>query len=135
MFARNADNLCVNNCGDGGYTNIWGDTLTKTCVVSPFNCSEGYYADDDSFMCVVPLDCSEVGGVQFVADNLTNKCVNKCPSSLINYADMDKFLCVARCPPAFYGYNSTLECVQSCEYPDNSTYDGSYADPQLNICV
>ena len=54
-----------------------------------------------------------VGGVQYVADNTTKKCVIKCPvinSTFINYADMQKFLCVARCPNSYYGFNTTLRC-------------------------
>jgi hypothetical protein len=83
-------------------------------------------------MCVKPLGCSIVGGIQYVADNLTRTCVPKCPASEHNFADMAKQLCVARCPDGFYGYNSTLKCVQECLDPTNGSYDGSYADPQLN---
>jgi hypothetical protein len=87
-------------------------------------------------MCVVSLGCSvDASSNQFVADNLTKKCVNKCPGSVQNFADMAKFLCVAKCPQGFYGYNSTLKCVQQCKFPANNTYDGSFADPLLNICV
>ena len=60
-------------------------------------------------MCVVSTDCSNVGGVQFVADNLTKKCISECPdqSVILNYADMNKFLCVAVCPHNYFGYNDT----------------------------
>jgi len=125
----------VSNCGNGGYTNIWGDPTTKTCKITPFDCPLGYYADDATHMCVVPLSCSVVSTTQYVADNQTKKCVNKCPSTVQNYADMAKYLCVAICPTGFYGYNSTLKCVAACTYPTNSSYDGSFADPQINICV
>jgi hypothetical protein len=134
QFARDADNLCVSNCGAG----LWGDTLSKTCKTSPSDCPSGYYADNTKNLCVVPLNCSIVSLVQYVADNLTKSCVVKCPSinsSYINYADMNKYLCVKRCPTSYYGQNDTLRCQLNCTYPNASVYDGSYADSQLNICV
>ena len=108
-FARDSDNLCVPNCGTGK----WGDRLSRKCQISPFDCPSGYYADDNLNECVVPLSCSIVGGVQYVADNTTKKCVIKCPANtaiFTNYADMVKFLCVARCPNNYYGFNTTLRC-------------------------
>lgn len=102
----------MSDCGDNNASSLWGDPLSKTCKTNPFQCPDGYYADDTTHMCVVPLDCSIVGGVQYVADNSTKKCVQKCPSNVHNYADMQKYLCVAVCPTGFYGYNSTLRCVQ-----------------------
>jgi hypothetical protein len=52
---------------------------------------------------------------------------------------MVKRLCVAVCPPGYYGYNGTangtLECQTQCKNPANSSFDGSFADPQLRICV
>ena len=131
QFARDFDNVCVFDCGP----NLWGDTLSKTCKISPFDCPQGYYADNTSHLCVVPLNCSKVSNNQYVADNLTKTCVQKCPGTVHNFADMMKFLCVARCPSGFYGHNTTLVCQANCTYPTISTYDGSFADPQLNICV
>lgn len=131
QFARDFDNVCVFDCGP----NLWGDTLSKTCKISPFDCPQGYYADNTSHLCVVPLNCSKVSNNQSVADNLTKTCVEKCPDTVHNFADMAKFLCVARCPFGFFGHNTTLVCQTNCTYPDISTYDGSFADPQLNICV
>ena len=81
QFARDSDNLCVSNCGAG----LWGDTLSKTCKTSPSDCPSGYYADNTKNMCVVPLNCSIVSLVQYVADNLTKSCVVKCPSINSSY--------------------------------------------------
>jgi len=47
---------------------------------------------------------------------------------------MQKFLCVARCPNSYYGFNTTLRCELTCKF-SNNTYEGSYADAQLSICV
>ena len=108
------------------------DRLNNFCVEV---CPYGYYADNTTHMCVVSTNCSLVGIVQYVADNKTKTCVPKCPSDVHNFADMVKFLCVAKCPVTFFGYNSTLKCVQECKDPTNNSYDGSFADPQLRICV
>lgn len=131
QFARDADNLCVSNCG----ADLWGDTISRTCKKSPFDCPDGYYADNATHMCVVPLSCSINNGTQYVADNLTKYCVSKCPASVLNFADMVKYLCVAECPKNYFGFNSTLACQSSCKDPTNNSYDGSYADAQLQICV
>ena len=45
-------------------------------MTSPFDCPEGYYADSHTHMCVVSTDCSLVGSVQYVADNLTKECLS-----------------------------------------------------------
>ena len=124
----------MSNCGNNNQSVLWGDPLSKTCKTTPFDCPDGYYADNATSMCVVPLNCSIVGGVQYVADNKTKTCVPICPSDVHNFADMLKYLCVAVCPPSYYGYNSTLVCKQECKDATNS-FDGSFADPQLNICV
>jgi hypothetical protein len=79
----------------------------------------------------VPLNCSN----STVADNTTKTCVAKCPNSTHNFADLNKKLCVSQCPLNYYGHNTTLECQTACTYPNASVYDGSFADPQLNICV
>ena len=134
QYARDEDNLCVSNCGNSNQSALWGDALSKTCKTTPFDCPSGYYADDTKHECVIPTDCSIVGGVQYVADNKTKKCVNKCPSDVHNFADMNKMLCVAVCPTGYYGYNTTLKCVTQCK-DATPAYDGSFADPQINICV
>ena len=61
-------------------------------------------------MCVVPIDCSVIGGKHYVADNITKKCLIQCPplSTVQNYADVTKYLCVAVCPHDKFGDNSTL---------------------------
>ena len=59
-------------------------------------------------MCVLPLSCSNVGGIQYRADNKTKQCVPNCPADVHNFADMVKYLCVAVCPSGYYGYNETL---------------------------
>ena len=135
QFARDEDNLCVSNCGNNNQSALWGDPLTKTCKTTPFDCPAGYYADDTTHMCVVPLGCSVVGGIQYRADNKTKKCVAACPSDVHNFADMVKYLCVAVCPTGYYGFNSTLECQTQCKNPVTNLFDGSFADPQLRICV
>jgi hypothetical protein len=86
-------------------------------------------------MCVVPLGCSVVGGVQYVADNKTKTCVPICPNDVHNFADMNKYLCVSVCPSSYYGYNSTLKCVLECKDPISGVFDGSFADSQLRMCV
>ena len=135
QFARDNDNLCVSDCGP----NLWGDSLSKTCKTSPFDCPTGYYANNLTNLCVLPLYCSyNMSSLLHVADNLTKTCVSKCPninSSYINYADLNKKLCVARCPHGYFGQNDTLNCQTTCTYPNASTYDGSFADPQTNICM
>jgi hypothetical protein len=131
QFARDADNLCVYDCG----ANLWGDYLSKTCKTSPSDCPPGYYANNNTNLCVVPLNCSLISTTQYVADNLTQTCVAICPSTVHNFADMVKFLCVAQCPLNYYGHNTTLACQAACTYPTASIYDGSFADPQLNTCV
>lgn len=129
QFARDADNLCVFDCGP----NLWGDSLSKTCKTSPFDCPTGYYANNLTNLCVVSLNCSyNMSSLQHIADNLTKTCVAKCPSinsTYINYADLNKKLCVARCPQGYYGQNDTLNCQTTCTYPTSATYDGSFADP------
>jgi hypothetical protein len=48
---------------------------------------------------------------------------------------MNKRLCVAECPDSYYGFNTTLTCNQACKFSNNNSYEGSYADPQIHICV
>ena len=115
---------------------MWGVTETRRCVTSPFDCPEGYYANNDTHMCVVSTGCTVVGGIQYVADNLTKECISECPDQnvILNYADMNKKLCVAVCPHDYFGYNATKECQLECK-DASDTYTGEYADPQLRICV
>lgn len=132
QFARDADNLCVSDCGPG----LWGDTSTRFCQISPWSCPSGYYANNVSNRCVLPADCQLVGVTQFVADNSTNECVSGCPlTTPRNYADMNKHLCVALCPISYFGENNTLQCLQTCKNPATNVYYESYADSQLRICV
>jgi hypothetical protein len=86
-------------------------------------------------MCVVSTDCSLVNTVQYVADNRTKQCLPGCPplTTVINWADLAKKLCVAKCPYNKYGDNNTLTCVDECKTA--GVYNGEYADPQLRICV
>jgi hypothetical protein len=53
----------------------------------------------------------------------------------MNFADMVKYLCVAKCPKNYFGFNSSLACQLACKNPTNNSFDGSYADAQLQICV
>ena len=65
-------------------------------------------------MCVLSTGCSlAVNLTQYVADNLTKQCLPGCPphSTIINWADMTKKLCVAKCPYNKFGDNNTLRCV------------------------
>lgn len=65
-------------------------------------------------MCVVSTDCSIVSTVQYVADNQTKQCISICPPLtplFVNWADMNKKLCVAKCPYNKFGDNNTLKCV------------------------
>lgn len=66
-FARDSDNLCVFDCEPG----LWGDTFTRKCLTAPGQCPDGYYANNVSNLCVVPMDCQLVGSTQYVADNST----------------------------------------------------------------
>lgn len=89
-------------------------------------------------MCVISTDCSLVGSIQYVADNGTKQCVAGCPpltAVFVNWADMQKKLCVAQCPYNQFGDNNTLTCKNACD--NANTIDGTreYADPQLRICV
>jgi hypothetical protein len=131
QFARDIDNLCVFDCGPG----LWGDYLSKTCKTSPFDCPSGYYANNHTNLCVVPLNCSLISTTQYVADNLTKTCVSICPSTVHNFADLNKFLCVSQCPHNYYGHNSSMNCQTNCTFPNPSVFDGTFADPQINLCV
>jgi hypothetical protein len=64
-------------------------------------------------MCVLSTGCQIIGGIQYYADNLTKKCVSRCPEQnvVINYADTAKLLCVAVCPWNKFGDNTTLRCL------------------------
>lgn len=96
----------MSNCG----ADHWGNNDTNFCEVSPFDCPDGQYADNDTHMCVYSTGCSLVGLVQYVADNITQECLPECPNnnaSYLNYADMVKKLCVAVCPHDYFGYNDT----------------------------
>lgn len=69
-------------------------------------------------MCVISTLCSlAANGTQYVADNLTKQCLPGCPphSTIINWADLSKKLCVAKCPDNKFGDNNTLTCVDSCK--------------------
>lgn len=55
------------------------------------NCSNGYYGNTVSNLCVLPADCQTVGGLHYYADNTTKKCIQKCTSPN-------------------YGYNITYTC-------------------------
>lgn len=77
-------------------------------------------------MCVVSTDCSLIGVIQYVADNDTKQCVSSCPpltASFVNWADMAKKLCVAKCPYNKFGDNTTLSCKDSCN--NTNTVDGT----------
>lgn len=60
------------NCGPG----LWGNNDTNKCVNSTSECPFGTYGDNETHMCVMSTDCSNVGGVQYVADNLTRLCLS-----------------------------------------------------------
>lgn len=87
-------------------------------------------------MCVLSKDCQIIGNIQYYADNLTKKCVSRCPEQnvIINYADTVKRLCVAVCPLETFGDNTTLRCLSQCKTLSN-VWTGEYADFQLRICV
>jgi hypothetical protein len=75
-------------------------------------------------MCVLPIDCSTVGGIKYAADNTSRSCLSQCPpfNVVINWADMDKQLCVAKCPTGYYGYNSTRVCQLECRDSNTSSW-------------
>ena len=55
------------------------------------NCSNGYYGNTDSNLCVLPANCQTIGGLHYYADNATKRCIQKCTSPN-------------------YGYNITYTC-------------------------
>jgi hypothetical protein len=48
---------------------------------------------------------------------------------------MDKQLCVALCPIAKFGDNTTLKCLDECKDYSTGNYRGEFADSQLRLCV
>lgn len=93
---------------------MYGNNLTNKCVTA-FSCPNGTYGDDLLNLCVFSMYCSNNAGIEYVADNTTNKCVPECPdfvenSNFYNWADMTKKLCVIVCPHGEYGFNTTKTC-------------------------
>lgn len=48
---------------------------------------------------------------------------------------MDKYLCVAKCPTGYFGYNTSKVCQLECRDSPSSSWANQFADPQLQICV
>ena len=67
------------------------------------------------------------------ADNLTNRCVSRCPASESTYGDNSTRDCVKQCPdvPFTYADNITQMCLTIC----NNETDGGYAENETRICV
>ena len=55
-YAKDSIRKCVANCGSGFY----GDPITGKCYSDPFDCSDGYYANSISNLCVLAVNCKTV---------------------------------------------------------------------------
>ena len=58
------------------------------------NCSDGYYGNTVSNMCVLPINCQTVG-THYFAQNSTKTCVQKCLAP--NYGDSKDWFCYPTC--------------------------------------
>lgn len=70
------------------------------------------------------------------ADNKTNKCVERCPDSPLQFAtygDNRTQSCIVQCPsePFTYADNITRICLTIC----NNVTNGGYADDLSRVCV
>lgn len=108
-FARDTDRICVANCGPG----LYGDPVTRKCYSNPFNCSEGYFANSVSNLCVLPADCQTVSLRHYFAQNSTKTCVSKCLSP--NYGDSIDWFCYPVCNETSFGENNTRLCKTDCK--------------------
>ena len=73
--------------------------------------------------------CVNVCPAGSFSDNLTQRCVAKCPVSQKYYGDNSTHKCVLTCPsfPAYYADNVTQTCVSTC--PDNT-----FGAPITRVC-
>ena len=121
-FGRDSDKICVADCEAG----LYGDPITRRCYSDPMNCSDGYYANSVSHLCVLPEDCQTVG-THYYADNDTKECIEECAEPY--YGDSALWLCVETCPEDYFGENTTRLCL------DNCASHSSLAEDQNNLCV
>lgn len=63
-YARDSDRICVADCESG----LYGDPIKGKCYSDPFDCSDGYYANSVSNLCVLPENCQTVS-THFFAQN------------------------------------------------------------------
>lgn len=78
------------DCGAG----LYGDPIKRKCYSDPKNCSEGYYGNSVSHLCVLPNNCQNPA-THYFAQNSTKTCIVKCDSP--NYGDSAIWTCVAIC--------------------------------------
>lgn len=64
-------------------------------------CSDGYYANSVSNLCVLPADCQTVSSKHYFAQNSTKTCVSQCLTP--NYGDSKLWTCIAVCNNTHFG--------------------------------
>jgi hypothetical protein len=106
-FAKDGIRICVLNCGVGFY----GDPVTRKCYSDPLLCSDGYYANSITNLCVLPIACQTVA-THYFAQNLTKTCVSQCLTP--NYGDSQLWTCIAVCNNTSFGENTTRLCLTGC---------------------
>jgi len=62
--------------------------------------------------------CSSACQANYLKDNSTMTCVQKCPTYPNYYADLDAMLCVAFCPINHWADDISKVCVTQC--PSNT---------------
>ena len=147
FWGLNSTGVCVDVCPT--YPDLFGDIVTKTCVLACPNettGSQNYYADFSTRQCVKV--CPQIPAL--FARNDTRRCVSECPDK--SYADNYTRKCVLNCsltPGQTYADNSTNRCVTACPtqpdyFASNQTYEcvslctsipKMYADYSTRKCV
>ncbi len=91
-FGDNVTQQCVLTCPNQTVRDPQGMRRCvniSDCSISPLF----LYGDETKDLCVNALNCSD----GFYADNNTHKCVKICPGPILFYADNVSKLCVAQC--------------------------------------
>ena len=120
--------VCTNTVGQIYYRN----NETKVCVV-PMDCQTDYFADNISEYCV--RKCPKNGSTQTWGHPPTKTCVEKCYGPLWGDDTTGIPKCIIKCPalPMRWSYDTTMLCVAECPAAD-SLYGEDYDRTCVGTC-